>query len=543
MAKKNKGIGILFMLFFSSSLALAQEENLYAVFFTDKENSTYSVNAPEAFLSEKAIARRAKQEIEVVAEDLPVNETYLQAVSEAGGRVLFPLKWNNACVVSCTDAVLQGISQLDVVSETRYLGPLDSQNSMAAYGGTKSYRYGVAANSLKNENQLNLLGIPRMHEQAFKGEGMIVAVFDGGFSGVDQIEPFSHLFTENLLVAARNFTAPSQSIYQYSDHGTRVLSTLTAQIRDEYQGIVPEAQIVLCVTEVVRSEYRVEEYYWQRAAEFSDSLGVDVINSSLGYNLFDDDQMNYTYEQMNGTTSVIAQAADWAFSKGMMVVVSAGNEGANSWKYITTPADAINVLAVGSLNPDQSISSFSSWGPSADNRVKPDVTCIGGSTQLVNSSGSITSGNGTSFASPQIAGLVTGLWQALPTLTAAELLQKVRETATASNDPNDRIGYGIPTFSRVFGDLINGLPEEVFQGLVIYPNPLNQDNLFLKIAPIQVPEAEVMVVNQEGKVLIQQPLSFENGESELALPELGQGVYLIRVQAGAQQWVQRLIKQ
>ena len=542
MAKKNKGIGVLLFLMFSSS-AWAQEENLYAVFFHDKANSAYSVASPEAFLSERAIARRAKQQITVVEQDLPVNETYVQAVSEAGGRILFPLKWSNACVVSCTDAVLQGISQLEMVSETRYLGPLDSQNSMAAYGGTKSYRYGVAANSLKNETQLSLLGIPRMHEQAFKGEGMIVAIFDGGFSGVDNEAPFSHLFTDNLLVAARNFTAPSQSIYQYSDHGTRVLSTLTAQIPDEYQGIVPEAQIVLCVTEVVRSEYRVEEYYWQRAAEFSDSLGVDVINSSLGYNLFDDDQMNYTYEQMDGSTSTIAQAADWAFSKGMMVVVSAGNEGANSWKYITTPADAHDVLAVGSLNPDQGVSSFSSWGPSADNRVKPDVTCIGGSAQLVNSTGSITSGNGTSFASPQIAGLVTGLWQALPTLTAEELLQKVRETATAANNPDDRIGYGIPTFSRVFGDLINGLPEEMFKGLVIYPNPLNQDNLFLKIAPVQLPEAEVMVVNQEGKVMLQQALSFENGESELALPELGQGIYLIRVQAGTQQWVQRLIKQ
>ena len=305
-----------------------------------------------------------------------------------------------------------------------------------------------------------------------------------------------------------------------------------------YTGGASKANFFLYQTEDAFSEYRVEEYNWLFAAERADSAGVDVINSSLGYNTFDDPSMDYTYESLDGKTSVVSRAAHKAFERGILVVNAAGNEGATSWKYIVVPADAEGVIACGAVDHAGARTAFSSVGPSSDGRVKPDVSALGQGSVVVTSSGSIASGDGTSFSSPLIACLVTGLRQALPDASAKEIYQRVVNSASQATHPDDLLGYGIPNFT--IAKNLTGFSDE----FAVYPNPSFNEWIKLIFEDPQGQSFHVSVFNLAGQKAIDfsDTISWSNNPYAIDLSGLATGVYIIKIQTPASAKTLRLLR-
>ncbi|MEO0788726.1 MAG: S8 family serine peptidase, partial [Bacteroidota bacterium] len=213
-------------------------------------------------------------------------------------------------------------------------------------------------------------------------------------------------------------------------------------------GYAPEARYVLFKTENGAGEHRQEEINYAIALEIADSIGVDVVNSSLGYTTFNDEEMNYTYEDMNGKVSPASIAADRAFERGLLVVTSAGNSGSpgDDWHYISAPADAEHIFSIGAMGKTDSRAYFSSYGPTSDGRVKPDVSGPGTNIPSVGISGGIRPANGTSLSSPLVCALTTCLWQAFPEATNQQIVDAIRQSASLAEAPNEEIGYGLPNF-------------------------------------------------------------------------------------------------
>jgi serine protease AprX len=277
----------------------------------------------------------------------------------------------------------------------------------------------------------------------------MIGIFDAGFAGVNQSIYFDHLFENDKIIAVQDFVRNSGDVYQYDDHGTGVLSSISGYEESVYEGVAYDADIILCVTEDVPTEYIIEEYNWIFAAEFADSAGVDIINTSLGYNTFDDISMNYKYDDLDGDIARITRATDIAASKGILCVVSVGNEGSNNWEKLVAPADADSALAVGAVSSDFQYLNFSSSGPTSDERIKPDVAALGQGTKIIQYNGEISTGSGTSFASPMIAGLAAGLWQAYPELDNMEIIGLIRKGGSQFMQPDTLIGYGVPDYERI----------------------------------------------------------------------------------------------
>ena len=276
---------------------------------------------------------------------------------------------------------------------------------------------------------------------------MHIAVIDAGFPGVNTLSAFSRIRTNNKILGGYDFVNRNINFYTGDSHGTSVLSTIAGFVADQFVGTAPDASFYLFITEDNTKETPLEESLWVEAAERADSLGVDIINTSLGYYTFDNPKHDYTYADMNGNKTFISRGAEIGFSRGMILVNAAGNEGAVAWKYIIAPADAKSVLAVGAVNASKVIASFSSFGPTADDRVKPDVLAHGQDVFVINAAGNIATSNGTSFASPVMAGVVACFWQKNPTKTNKEIIQIIKESAHLYNNPSPQYGYGIPKFN------------------------------------------------------------------------------------------------
>ena len=295
--------------------------------------------------------------------------------------------------------------------------------------------------------QLKSLNGKRLHESGYRGRGMMIAVFDGGFMNVDKI-PALHKIK---LAGVKDFVVPeSKNVFGEMEHGTMVLSTMAANAPDFYVGVAPEAQYLLIRCEDERTESLAEEDYWASAAEYADSCGVDVINSSLGYHGFDDSSMNHHYYEQDGKTVLISRTASMCADKGIVCVNSAGNDGMGSWKKINFPADAKDILTVGSINEHGMNAAFSAVGPTADGRIKPDVMAFGSPTCVITGRGSIINDNGTSFSSPLVAGMVACLWQALPGKTAKQIIKLVKLAGDNQQHPDNVFGYGVPDFWKAY---------------------------------------------------------------------------------------------
>ena len=519
------------------------------MFFTDKAGSPYTVDEPGEFLSQRAIARRNAQNIPIIEEDLPVNSEYVCGIQALGVSTRFTTKWLNGVLVKADSASLQTVLALDYVDSASYAAPLGDVNAFqeGAVISTrlrKQRKYkGVASGEL-TALQNQMIGIDYLHGEGHKGLGKWVAVFDAGFPGANQISFFQHIFNDSRLIASRDFIGGTDNVYQYNSHGTQVWSAIGAFEEGRFTGTAPEASFVLCVTENDISEYRLEEYNWLFAAEFADSLGVDVVNSSLGYYDFDDPAMNYSYDDMYQNISVSSRAAKILASKGVAVVNSAGNEGRSFWKYLGFPADTPEILTIGSVTRDSLYSSFSSLGYETDGApVKPDLAAMGSSTVLVNPSGSIFNSSGTSYSAPLVSGMVASLWGAFPEYSAQELIQEVRSTGSQYSNPDNRLGYGIPDSRRLFG-VLSGRPRA--EGLSVFPNPVQ--GRLLKIRWNDVNRKGMWflrIYDFSGNRVYVEKGEKKSGENEAALrlPELAAGKYLVRIQTEEKSRVFKIILQ
>lgn len=473
---KNKILVILFLIGFA--FPSWGNVNRYLVLLKDKNNNSYSIEKPDDFLSQRSIERRNKQNISITQEDLPVSDMYLETLKSSGEiDVFFSTKWINGVLVEMEEAKVDEVELYSFVKEVKYVAPNSQLTNLVENGRiaavTKKAIEGDG--EYESDSQNEFIGVDAMHRAGYKGEGILVAVFDSGFEFVDESSFFSHLFIEDKIIGTKDFIRGSSNVFQYDNHGSKVLSCISAYSEGEYAGTSPASSVVLCVTEDISSEYRIEEYNWLFAAEYADSIGVDIINSSVGYSYFDDDRMNYTYDNLDGNTAIITKAADIAASKGILVVSSNGNEGNNSWRYLNAPADADSILSVGASTYDLERSSFSSFGPTSDGRIKPDVSALGSWVRVVHKN-EITYANGTSFSAPMISGLAAGFWQAYPELTNMEVIQYLKMTSSQSDAPDTVLGYGIPNFMKAFnkvkvneGDIINKF--------IVFPNPVTNKRM------------------------------------------------------------------
>lgn len=521
--------------------------NKYWVQFTDKNNSPYSIDNPEAFLSQRALQRRANQGIAIDEYDLPVNPQYLQAVADCGAELINPSKWLNGVTIhTSVSAVIDAINALEFVESVRCCEYnveaqllkerwLAKEMEMVEANAQNRGYYGGAYTQI---NQLNGIAL---HDSGYTGEGMVIAVLDGGFVGADTHHCFDNMREEGRLLGTRDFVYHSNNVYTQSSHGCSCLSTIGAYDPQNFVGTAPKASFYLLHTEDGDSENIIEEYNWVSGAEYADSLGVDVCTTSLGYIDFNLSQWSHPFEHYDGKTAPMSIGAEIAASRGMLCLNSAGNEG-DSWNGECTlgiPGDAEHILTIGSVDSNGQRSYFSSVGPTYDGRIKPDVMAMGSDTYVAGSGGGYYNGSGTSFSCPVMAGMVTCLWQAFPNATAAEIRDAVRDCADRAQNPDVRYGYGIPDFQEALGILPVHEVVKTNDIISVYPNPSRGEvHVVLK----EGSEANVSVCDYMGRQLYAYHFNGLNHTTlENKLNELSTGVYFISVSSTSGNQTMKLV--
>ncbi len=476
-----KRVTLFFVFILIVFQGIAQETRYrYLVLLKDKNNSPYLVTKPENFLSTSAINRRSKNKIAITEQDLPVTPAYIQELKATGAQIIYPLKWINGILIKEKPSNIGQIKALKSVAGIYKNMPLDSSADLRLQSQAKQNNdqstvldYGISS------AQISQLGVDKMHALGLTGKDIKITVLDDGFSQADQVSYLQAVYTEKRLLGTLMTDPNLRNIYEGGSHGTEVWSTIAAQAPGKLYGTAYQAQFAIAQTEESDHELLVEEANWMRGAEWADSLGTDIITSSLGYSEFDNSNYDHTYADMNGRSTLVSKAASWAASKGIVCTISAGNQGNDSWKYITAPADADSILSVGAVDRSGLRASFSSIGPSSDFRIKPDVAAMGLATVTGLPSGAIGSLSGTSFSAPLMAGFVAGLMQGNPQKTAQEIIQIIRKSGSQALKPDQLLGYGIPHFDRasqLLSPILGNEPDHF--GIQVYPNPVTLGQKF-----------------------------------------------------------------
>lgn len=534
-------VGVTFVVM--SKVSLGQFK--YWVEFKDK-GTAYKNIPVQSFLSERAMERRRLRNVSVDEKDYPVNPLYISQLLSKGFNVTSKSKWLNGVVVESMEQI--NIAEIGALDFIRKIKPFDQQkttSTIVKFEPLQDPEMGYAAgktNFFPAEygsayEQINLIKTNILHEYGYTGEGVLIAVFDGGFRNVDTLEAFRYMYENNRMVYAQNMVEDSLDVYRYSGHGTSVLSQMGAFLKGEFIGTAPDASYALFVTENVSSETPQEEINWAMAAEIADSIGVDIINSSLGYSTFDDPQDNYTYDDLDGNTAIITKAADIAASRGILVVTSAGNEGNGSWKYITAPGDADSILTVGATNVEGSYAPFSSIGPTADGRLKPNVSTPGWNNYIVSDQGDIKKSSGTSFASPMLAGSAACLWQTKPDAISNDILRVIEESASQFEFSDVYLGYGIPDFSKAY-EMLN--PEDTIpipnDWMVAFPNPFNEE-FYIRYFSTRPQIVNIEIYDRLARCVmtLEQDLYYGFNEISIELPsgetsiDVTNGIYFLKL--------------
>lgn len=528
---------LLFLVLFNSSLIFSQEDAW--VYFSDKPNASTYLSNPLTMLTQRSINRRLKQGIALDNKDIPVALNYINQVKNSVGiAVKAKSKWLNAVHVFGSDANIKALkSNLSFVSSIQFANKniafkgfniSDIKTKSKLENATTNFNYGSSA------TQINMLHGDYLHQQNYTGTGMIIAVIDAGFPGVNTFSAFQRMRDNNQILGGYDFVNRSTNFYTGVPHGASVLSTMAGFVDGSLVGTAPDAQYYLFISEDGVNETPLEESLWVEAAERADSLGVDVINTSLGYTTFDNPTYDYTYADMNGSTTFISRGSEIAFSRGMVVVNAAGNEGAGSWHFISAPADAPSVLSVGAVDASQMAAFFSSFGPTFDGRVKPDIVSMGFASIIINNSGVVATGNGTSFASPILAGLVACLWQANPNATNAQITEAIKNSGSLFAAPTAQLGNGIPNFQTAFTTL--AIQKQQLQTLGFYPNPAKE------IVFINAPQAttiKVKIMDILGKIIYQKTVKHLE---TINISFLAKGMYVINLNTENQYKTFKLIK-
>ena len=511
-----------FLFFLSISFSFAQSSNWWII-FNDKE-CEHVIE-----LSDRAIDRRLKQGISFDIHDVEICQKYIDSLKQININIRHKLKWFNAVSVSVdSDSVLQEILDLKFVKTIKPVLKMKYSKDIKFFNHNILHKY--AHRSLlslpygSSLNQIQMLNGDDLHDEGFLGEGIIIAVFDSGFNSVDELPVFDNLWNNNQILDMYDFVDGNDDVFVESAHGTMVLSTMGGYMVDSLIGTAPAASYMLFRTEDSGSETLVEEDNWAAAAEYADSAGADIINSSLGYTILYDDLLNsHTYSDMDGNSTIITNAADLAASRGILVVNSAGNSGNNEWYYIGAPADGDSVLSVGAVNNVEEVASFSSRGPSYDGRIKPNVCAQGVATIVADLDSTIRLANGTSFSSPIIAGLSACLWESAPNLTNIEILNLIESSAHLFLNPNDSMGYGIPNFYMAYLNNINLNYEHSM--ITIYPNPFRD---YLNIFNHKNEPFSFEILNSFGAPVV----SFKSRDAHVVMRDLSRlrpGFYLFRI--------------
>jgi subtilisin family serine protease len=561
-----KQIITIFLSFCLTASIYAQSTSgYYRIKFVDKGNSGYSVSRPAEFLSSKAIERRLLQQIPLNESDLPINPDFIIALENAGVEVIYSSKWLNLVIVKTDNkSVIEKIMQKPFIKEIK---PADHLFQKQGHLKRKPFfdPEGVGKLSLRIKsvdkkssnvfdygaslNQAEMIKINQMHNLGFTGQGVTIAVIDGGFNSVNTMMAFDSLRINNQILGTSDFAQPGNNVYgtNMSSHGTMVLSTMAANLPGLIVGTAPKASYWLLRSEDVLAEYLMEEYYWVNAAEFADSVGADIINSSLGYTVFDNPTENHTYNDMDGNTTIVTIGADMAASKGILVVNSAGNSGNSEWRYIGAPADGDSVFTIGAVDPTGAYASFSSVGPTSDGRIKPDVTAQGSSTIVATVPTGIAAGSGTSFSSPIIAGAAACLWQANPTYSNMELINAIKMSGSLSSGPDNYKGWGIPNFMIANSLLTSFMLQktDTFSGLRIYPIPFS-NKINIEIESDTWTTVDIKIVSSVGyNVAEMKGVELNKGINLIVFSKLERlplGIYMVHISDGNFIAAQKIIK-
>lgn len=526
-----------------SGLSVFSQEDAW-VYFNAKPDSQAYIDNPLTMLTQRSLDRRAIQNIALDIKDVPVHQSYIDQISAANGiAVMAKSKWFNALHIRGAQVDIDALLTLSFVDHVEYANhSLNSGNRMAAPTQSKKINKfldtDVVFNYGNSLNQIQMLNGVQLHQQDFTGAGKVIAVMDGGFPGVNTASTFARLRDNNQIMGGYDYVNRNANFYTGISHGTMVLSTMGGYKNNQLVGTAPDASYYLFITEDGDNESPLELSLWVEAAEEADRVGADIINTSLGYTQFDNPSYNFTYEDMNGQTSFASRGVEVAFSRGMICVVSAGNDGNADWHYIASPADAVSALTIGAVNAAGNIASFSSYGPSFDGRIKPDVAAQGQQAVLSNTTGSITTASGTSFSGPIMAGMVASFWQALPNKTNVEIVQLIKESASIYTTPNDRIGYGIPDFGQALADAL-GTANFTSTKFTVYPNPF-QERITIAF-PAGFGKADVTLYNAIGQAVLEQKVSTDN--PAILLHTLNSGVYLYKIQSDTFSQSGKLVKE
>lgn len=505
------------ILFFSLTLTFMYGQDIYLVKLKAKV-----IDPANLKLSQSTIDRRNKYNIKIDQFDYQIESERIQKIQEIA-PMLMQSKWLNAIAVIATVDQIEKIKKLNFVSNIDILkksNTIKSKLNKFESNYTKE-QYGNSYAQI-NMHQGNL-----MHDAGFLGQGMKIAIFDAGFTDVKNIKSLRHLQEENRLFSVRNLVENTSNVFTLDNHGTNVLGCLASFILDTIIAPAPKANYYLFITEDPRSESRLEELNWAVAAEMADSMGIDIINSSLGYNEFDDPSQNYTKSQMDGKTTIISRAATIASQKGIIVVNSAGNMGNNSWRMITAPADAIDVVTVGAVDINKNIASFSSRGYNAENVVKPNLIAVGWGTTMYYNDGNYSQGSGTSFSSPVMAGLIACFWQKNKWMHPEEIKNLIYSSASHFVEPNEDWGFGIPEFKRIIDVNVLAVANKE---LSVYPNPTKKSVIVELNSLNAVDNSEISVYNY-GKVVMKNKISIKKGKNQyfVDIENLSKGLYFIKV--------------
>jgi subtilisin family serine protease len=550
----------LFSLFIFFSLNSSAQFTRYIVKFKDKNGTPFSINNPSQFLSARAIERRARQHIAIDETDLPVTPRYIDSVRLSGNvQILDESKWlNQVCIATTDSAAIEKINSFPFVITTQPLKRIynsqsirrnDSderitRNKFIEKTNTIASPAGITGDHFDYGNSYDQIHIHNgeyLHNKGFHGEGMLIAIIDAGFYHYQSLPAFDSVNINHQIIETYDFVNNEVSVNEDYYHGMQVFSIIAGNIPGQLVGSCPKADFLLYRSEDVSSESPVEEQYWTAAAERADSAGADIITTSLGYNTFDNPVFDYTYSDMNGHTTLIAKAATLAAKKGMILLNAAGNEGNNSWHFITTPADADSTISVGAVNNEGIVASFSSYGPSADGRVEPVAASVGEGTAVSSTTGPVVTGNGTSFATPNLAGLVACLWQAFPEFTNMEIINEIKKSSSTYNDPDDRIGYGIPDFQKAYDELnqqkILRDADSILgnSNIKIYPNPF-KNNFTILIKPQHTSTGTFKMYDANGKLYFTKQISLQQGITQVinfsGMQPLQKGLYILRFSDG-----------
>jgi subtilisin family serine protease len=461
----------------------------YIVRLKNKANSSFTLANPSAYLSQRSINRRTKYGIAVDSTDMPVTPSYITQIDNiANVTVLNVSKWHNAVSIQTSDAA--AITAINALPFVQSVSPLalrtqgtGREKLITASGppvvsqrGTQTmadfFNYGTGS-----FNEINLHKGQFLHNIGLRGQGMLIAMLDGGFFNYHTLDAMDSIIANNQVVDTWDFYSQNATVSDDHPHGMQCLSTIAANLPGSFIGKAPKANFMLYRTEDVASEYPVEEFNMVCGMERADSAGADVISASLGYSEFDDAAFNHVYADMNGNSTICTIGADLAAKKGILFVNAAGNEGNGSWHFLTAPSDGDSVLAVGAVNTSGVVAAFSSFGPSSDGQIKPDVASVGVSAMVQSTANTVVTSNGTSFACPNMAGLATILWQAFPEYNNMRMVRALHEAGSIATAPNDRIGYGIPNMKTAFATLLTefATSSNTISGCRIFVNWTSKD--------------------------------------------------------------------